>query len=262
MLQQFKKFIPIFLAVLFGTGIIFFSINGGSIFGEKVSLDTNGDMSPQDDSWKGSLKIVPQDSATKLLGSKSGGVEATTTTSFLARELLIGYTTAQINKGDTPLSNAETEALAQMLSEKAKAGDPVKQYTEKDFVVVKTSTSTLEIYKKEFTATLNAFAQKNSVDELYVIALAMDNRDPSKLAPLATNITNLQKLVTGLLALKVPGSMLSFHISLVQGYANILSGVVDMQQIIIDPIRGMRGIAKYNNGFGLIDKAIAMLQGR
>ncbi len=247
---QFKKFNKTFLAVLFGAGIIFFSLTDWSLFGGKVSPNTKDGTSARDDSR----------SATKLLGSKGGEIATTTTTSFLARQLLTDYTTAQINKGVEPLSNSETEALAQMLSKKTKAGDTVKQYTEKDLVVVKASASTLETYKKEMTATLNIFTQKNDVDELSVVALAMDTKDQSKLAPLSTNIINLEKLVKDLLVLKVPSSVLSFHISMVQGYTNILSGVVDMQQIIVDPVRGLRGIAKYNNGMGLIDRAIVLLK--
>ncbi len=260
MFQHFKKSIPIFLAILFGAGIIFFSINGGSIFGDKVSFGTNDDVPTQNDSWKGSLKIVPQDSATKLFSVKGPEIGATTTTSLVAHELVVDYATAQINKGVTPLSDTEAEALAQVLSEKVSANDAVKQYTEKDFILVTTSTSTLETYRKETTAILNAFAQKNNVDELPLVYLTIYSEDPSKLAPLTTNIVNLQKLVKDLVALKVPSSMLTFHLSLVQGYTNILSGVIDMQQVLVDSVRGMRGIAKYVNGAGLIDSAIATLQ--
>ncbi len=257
---QFKKIIPIFLAVLFGAGIIFFSINGGAIFGDKDSFNTKDEVPEQNDSWKGSLQIVPQDSATKLFSTKRSEIGATTTTSLVVHEMLVDYATAQINKGDTSFSPAETEALAKVLSKKVSTDDVVKQYTEKDFVLTTTSTSTLEIYRKEATAVLNAFAQKNNVDEMYLVNLAIYNEDPSKLTQLTKNITDLQKLVSELLALKVPDKVSVFHLFLVQGYANILSGVIDMQQVLDDPVRGTRGIAKYVNGVGLIDSAIATLQ--
>ncbi len=253
---QLKKFIPIFIAMIFGAGIIFFSINGWPLFGDKVSSDTK----EQNDLWKGSLSIVPQDSATKLLNSKGAGAGATTTTDFLARELFSDFAYAQMDKGNTALSKSELKTLADILSEKISASDVIKQYTEKDFVVVTTSTSTLEIYKKEVAATLNAFAQKKNVDEMYLVNQALYNKDPSKLALLTANISDLQKLVKDLEVLKVPDKVLVFHIPLVQGYANILSGVIDMQQILDDPARGMRGIAKYLNGVELINGVITKLQ--
>ncbi len=262
MSPQLKKIIPIFLAVFFGAGIIFFSVNGGGFFGGKVSFDTKDGESAQNDSWKGSLKIVPQNSPSKLLGARDLETRtvATTTTSLLAYEMLYDYASAQLERGDTPLSDIEAEALAQVLSEKVSSSDAIKQYTDKDFVLVTTSTSTLETYRKEATAILNSFAQQKGADELYLVNLAIYSKDPSKLAPLTTNISNLQKLLKGLLALKVPNQASVFHVSLVQGYANILSGVIDMQQILDDPVRGMRGLAKYINGAGLIDSAIATLQ--
>ena len=54
--------------------------------------------------------------------------------------------------------------------------------------------------------------------------------------------------------------MTVFHVALIQSYATALSGVIDMQQIVNDPVRGLRGIAKYKSGLALMDKAMSMLQ--
>ena len=260
MSPELKKLVPIFLSILFGAGIIFFSIKSGALFGGANSFGLKDGASAQNNPADGSLKIVPPTSPQKLLGAEAGSPDATTTTSLLARELLVSYTNAQINKGNAPLDSTDTDAITQTLSEKARSGDEVKQYSAKDFIVVKTSTSTLETYKKEMSAVLKAFTQKGGNDELFIVATAVDNNDSSKLASLAINIANLQKLVNDLLALKVPSSVLTFHLYMTQGYATMMSGVVDMQQIIDDPVRGMRGIAKYNNGAGLLDKALGMLK--
>lgn len=260
---QLKKIVPIFFAVIVGAGIIFVAFNSNTLFGGKVSTEHANDITAQNGAWADSLKIIPQSSTEKPLGVSKSTVAMnevpTTTTGFIAQELLAGYATAQAGKGSASLSNAEAAAIAQSLSDKAHSVSDVKQYSEKDLLMVTTSTSTIEAYKKDMTAAFNAFTEKTPANELAIVAAAVDNKDASKLAPLAVNVANLQKLVNNLLAVHTPSSMVLFHLSLVQGYATMLSGVIDMQQIIADPLRGMRGIAKYNNGLGLIDKAVAML---
>lgn len=264
MSKQLKKIAIIFFALLFGAGIIFFSINGGALFGEKISFEKKDGVYVGDDSWKNSLKVVSPGAAEKVLGAGAESVtdlpKATTTTELIARELVVRYAKAQISKGGTPLDSTEMEAITRTLSEKTGSSDDIKEYSENDFVLVTTSTSTIETYKKELTAVLNAFGKKKIENELSIVAAAVYSKDSSKLAPLAGNIANIQKFIKDLLALNVPRSVATFHISMVQGYANILSGVIDMQQAMDDPIRGMRGVAKYNNGLGLIDKAVAMLR--
>lgn len=257
MLQQFKKIITVIFAILFGVAVVYLALSKNSIFGTKVIMDNN--VSAHDAKWRDSLTVIPQLGPSRLLGTEYAQSEATSTTDYIANEVVMNYARTQVNKGSVPLDDADVQNIVQAITEKTRAVDTVKQYGEQDFIVVPSSSSTIAMYQNESTTALSAFAQKNKVNELTFIAQALESNDASKLAPISENIANYQMLVNDLLATHVPRTALVFHTSLVQGYANMLAGISDMQEIIADPVRGMRGIAKYNNGAGLIDTAVAML---
>lgn len=252
---QLKKITTITLAILFGVMIVFFARSGNKVFWSGTATDAN---QPATDKWRDTLMIVPSRTPNTLLGAEYTQSGATTTTDFIAHEVAANYARAQVNKGSVPLDDNDVQDIIKTISEKARTVDTVKQYSEQDLTVGPASTSTLATYQKEVAESLNSFAQKNKTDELLIVAKALDDNDASKLVLLADNTNNYQTLVGNLLALHVPRTVLVFHLSLLQGYANMLAGIVDMQEILADPVRGMRGIAKYNSGTGLIDTAVAM----
>ncbi len=255
MSPQFKKFIPIFLAVVFGAGIIFFSIKGDSLFGSKVSFDTKNDILEQNDSWKNTLQVVPQNLLVKLSTNetlRNGSSATTTATSLLGRNILASYVLAQGVSPTTRMSDADAEVIAQRLIERATEDTTIKQYTEKDILIVKLTPVTFEKYSKGVSQALNTFTQKNTVNELEVVMTAINSKDQAELAELNTTVASLQALLRSLLATKVPQELTGFHLLLIQQYALVLSGVVDMQQIVTDPALGMRGVAKYNQGMSTL----------
>lgn len=256
MSSQLKKIVTITLAMLFGVAIVFFARSGNKVFWS----GTDADQSVADNKWRDTLTVVPSRTPVALLGAEYAQSGATTTTDFIASQFIANYARTQVSKGAVPLEDADIQNIVQTLSEKARAVDALKQYGEQDLTVVSTSTSTIATYKKEITEDLAVFAKKNKTGELAIIAQAVDSKNASVLSLLADNIANYQSLVERILAVPVPRTVLAFHLSLLQGYANMLAGIVDMQEIIADPVRGMRGLAKYNNGAKLIDTAITMLR--
>lgn len=250
---QFKKIFSVAFALLFGLGIVLFAWKGGIPVSNKVSFEPtiNNDL------WKDSLRVVPQASIDPRSPIKN--VIGTTTTAYLAHEFVTNYTRAQANKRSTPLNDADVQSIAQIVSEKAYLATAARQYGEQDIVVIPASTSTITVYKKELIGALTVFAQKNKTNEFMFVAQALDSNDASKLAPLADNIANYQALVDSLLAIHVPRTVLAFHLPLLQGYSDMLAGVVDMKETIADPVRGVQGITKYNDGAKLVDTAISML---
>lgn len=253
--SRLKKNIMIILATLFGVTIIFFAQGENKVFWSKTTTTT--DQPVVGDVWRDTLAVVPQHSSGVLLDTEYTRSGATTTTNFIANEVVANYAHTQVSKGAIPLDDTDVQGIVQTISEKTRTVDSIKQYNEQDLVIIPSSTSTRATYQKDITDALNTFAQRNKTSELVSVAQALDNKDASKLAPLADNIANYETLVRTLRALSVPRTALTFHLSLLQGYANILAGIIDMQEILADPVRGMRGIAKYNNGAGLIDAAVA-----
>lgn len=206
--------------------------------------------------WRDALKVIPGDSLYALLGAQSGALSsttlATTTTDRLGRELLASYALAQKSIGNKPMSDDDTKALSGILVDKAMVDTTIKQYTEKDLKVVPVSSSALTTYQKELSKLLAGFSAKNTLNEVKVVAEAVEKNDTTKLASLTKTVRSLEQLVNSLVAMKTPATVVTFHLALVQNYALIHSGVKDMQQIVDDPVVGMRGIAKYRQGMNAL----------
>ncbi len=254
MSEKLKKVIPILLAVLLGAGIIFFAIKGDSLFGTKTSF--NADGSPSGNSWIDSLKVVSQNSTSKLLGGGMGTLpnsNATTTTDILARDALASAMLYQTTDGaSATISNEDAEAVAKNIADNVSLLNPVKRYSRSDITIVPTSTTSFNAYKNELAKALNVFAKEHTMSELLIVAKATDSKDPKKLSPLNTAVQNYKNLITSLLIIKTPEIMVGIHILMIQGYATILSGIEDMQQTFTDPARGMSGITKYQAGMNIL----------
>lgn len=240
-----KKILSTIAALGIGGGVIFLAL-----YGENMSVDMTG-AERSGHSWQDSLTVVP------TTGTPLGHKSASSTTEVVANELIAGYVAAQREKGAIPLSESELQNIVQSVSQKIESSDAPKRYSTKDLTVIVTNENSLATYKKEFSVLLEDFAKKNTTNELLPVAQALDDRDESKLAPLAENIANYRALTTGLLAMSVPASHSAFHIAILQGYADMLLGLMDMREIIADPARGIRGIAKYQEGAQILANIIA-----
>lgn len=215
--------------------------------------------------WRDALKVIPGDSLYPLLlGARSNingsSTLATTTTDRLGRELLASYALAQKTIGNKTMSESDAKALSGILADKAMVDTTIKQYTKKDLKIVPASVSALATYQKELSKLLADFAVKNTLNEVKVVAEAVEKNDNTKLAPLTTTAKSLEKLVNSLLAMKTPETVTEFHLFLIQNYTLIHSGVKDLQQIVDDPVVGMRGIAKYRQGMNALNVLASKLK--
>lgn len=261
MFQNYKKILVLIFSVIVG-GIVIF-IAWQSVSGTPKKSLTESEKTDQlaQGDWRDALKVIPGDSLYPSLlgarGSITGSTTlATTTTDRLGRELLASYAIAQKTIGNKPMSDTETKTLSGILANKAMVDTTVKQYTEKDLTIVPVGGGALITYQKELSKLLADFSAKNTLNEVKVVAEAVEKNDNTKLVTLTSTVNSLQKLVDSLLAMRTPEAVTAFHLSLVQNYALIHSGVKDMQQIINDPVVGMRGVAKYRQGMNTL-KALA-----
>lgn len=242
---KFKKVSSIILALGVGVLIIVIASKADSLFQSKT---TPQNERVSDTSWKEGLSVIPNKSGTVILGDKKGitaGSEATTTTDRIAREMLVSYALTQTENATTTLSDEDAQVIAEMLAEKALTDTEIPSYTEKNIAIIESTPQTIETYKKSVAATLDTFAKQNTVNELRVVAQALDTNNPNTLTPLTKVIPLYQELVRTLLATKTPKTFTPFHLTLLQNYGVMLSGVIDMQHILNDPLRGIRGVAKY-----------------
>lgn len=257
MFQNYKKTLVVIFSIIIGGGIIFIAWQSISITPKKSLTESEKTALLAEGDWRDALKVIPGDSLyPTLLGARSGmnssTTFATTTTDRLGRELLASYALAQKTIGNKPMSDTDTKTLSNILADKAMIDATVKQYSKKDLKVVPVSASALTTYQKELSKLLADFAVKNTLNEVKVVAEAVEKNDNTKLASLTTTAKSLEKLVNSLLAMKTPETVTEFHLFLIQNYTLIHSGVKDMQQIVDDPVVGMRGITKYRQGMNAL----------
>jgi len=257
-----KKLFSVILALLLSAGIILFAWKGNLLTGNKVSIDTQGNIvASTDNSWKDALRVIPRDS--KAFNSQNSVLNttgtATTTTDILARDILLNYALAKQAGAPQDMSDADVQLFVETLAKKSSLGSEVKQYAQNDLQVVEATAATTEAYRKDLTQAINAFLSENTVNELVVVSQAVDSKDATKLKPLARAAQSYQKLIKNLLSIKTPHPSVDLHLYIIQSYATILSGVEDMQQIISDPTQGLSGMAKYHKGNEMLNQVTTLL---
>lgn len=259
-----RKLLSLVLAILLGASIIFFAWRTVSFQGNTATHgEIEADVLADNGAWREALKVIPQDSLTRLLGANAGNASstiATTTTDLLGRELLTSYAIAQKSIGNTPMTDADTKTISDILTGKVMKDTTIKTYTEKDFVLVTTNTASLNTYQKALAGALDNFSRKNTTNELKLVLEAGEQHDATKLAPLAGTVQNLQTLIVALLAMKVPRDVANLHIFFLNNYTLIFSGVTDMQRIVDDPVLGIRGVAKYQKGMNAITRLAELMK--
>ncbi|MFA5997189.1 MAG: hypothetical protein WC791_01725 [Candidatus Paceibacterota bacterium] len=253
MILQYKKTLSILFAVLVGIGIVFFAWKSTSV----TYVDKLGTAA--DRGWKDSLSVVPQTSSSTTFGSSKksndpASAEATSTTALMAQKLLSSYAAFQTGMSTTTMSDEDVSLLAQNLLDTTPAAITTKVYSEKDLVVIETSTSAVTQYKKSMLEAINTLFSEDIFEELTVVNKAISAGDATLLNPLSKSISVYQKFINTLLSIKVPRSEISLHLYMIESYATILSGVIDLKSIINDPVVGMRGIAKYNSGLSMVSQ--------
>jgi len=241
---QSKKILSVMFAVLVGVGIILFAWFGDDLLSKKSGV--------VDDGSAATFRVVSQQ-GTNYQNTKGGiGDSSTTITESLSQDLVTAYVNTKSDESSaSTMSDKDAAAFVEKVL-KDKVGTAVKQYTAKDLVVIETSPAVVTRYKEEVAQAVKTLLEKSSFDELILVTRAINANDEAKLLPLQTSVNNYQLFVDTLLLIKVPSSEVTFHLYALQSYATVLSGVIDMQSILSDPVLGSQGIAKYNAGVKMI----------
>lgn len=253
-----KKLFLLFISLIIGVAIVFGAIIITSDFGTNIFLKSSDN---KDTEWASALSVIPgYDALTRVA---KGNVEiaekeyvATTTTDLIARRLIIEYGLSQKGTATSTMSDAEAEKIANILASEVTLPQK-KQYEISDLNVSADNSETAgTIYKDTLDAILVAHATtEQKENELSILAIAMDKKDPAYLNKLNAKIALYQELIRKLLALKTPSSVASFHLHLVQGFETLRSATVGFQSMLEDPVVGIAALAEYKNGIDSLTMA-------
>lgn len=238
MILLFQKILPLFFAVIIGTSAIFFAWRTTNPATEEVST-----------TWEVPLVVTPQKNSSGSSLQTSGVSAGNTNLMQTFTEKMMATYVTQKTSGisTTTMSNSDAELFVEKI---IKETPPVsiKQYTEKDILIVESNDANTILYQKKLGEIFDTFLKNEKHDELAVLSKALVEEDATLLEPLTDSITTLRTFVDSLLGVKVPEKYAKKHLFLLQIGETLLSGVADFQNIFIDPIRGMQGVVKYNEG--------------
>lgn len=259
MLGQFKKIIPIVLAILLGGVIIVVAVKGMSIFGTSVSYTAQKEKEA-DTSWMSVLSVIPIGKSITRVERGDAKIDtatlnATTTTNSISQKLILAYTAVQQGR-TTPLSDAEAEAIATSLAQDIKL-PPKTQYKLSNLNISEDNSNEAgSLYTKNLNTLLSAFADANKKENaLGIVSKAMETKDASVLGKLDLYIGLYQKLEKDLLTLKTPSLIAPLHLHLVQSYESLRSATVGLKSVLTDPIVGLASFAEYQKGIDALNTA-------
>jgi hypothetical protein len=249
MVWKFKKIIPLSVALILGSGIIFVAAQKNYFPGNTSKTFT--DM--EDGSWEDALSIISQETSSPLRIARQDSIKGSTTqvllpataTEALAREFLLDYVTTARVKGGVVISDEEARATALRLMQKTKISQG-KQYHASDLrISPDNSPLEIDIYATNIKKAMVIFAESATKSDIEIVYMSPNERGKERQTEYDRTSARYAKLVKDLLATKTPSRMASLHLRLVQGYANMQHNLTAMMSVFADPIKGLAALGEY-----------------
>lgn len=251
--QQFKKIFSVAITLIAGLGIILFAWKGDTSTSNKISFEPTV---IKNNDWRNSLRVVPQTSPEKILdATKNAGLEATTTSAIMARDMLTGYALLAKRNSTTTVSDADAQALAQEIIKKIDVAQG-KQYTKRDLdISTDNSPDAVNVYSKEIARIIQSFIELRTKSDLEIVLSDPRPNPEVKAVEMGGLANRYEKLVDSLVATKVPSEIALIHLRIIQGYSNIGVSLIALADVYTDPMRGLVALTQYRKE---IDDFIAL----
>lgn len=260
----------IFLICALAIGGVAFYVYGGD--SEDISLSSS-DTSPllaaaaqnatgtiaSNADWKKQFLGSATSSAFKTTGAKSAAPakeKPLTATDQLSRDFFTKY--AELHQANlTGDAGAVTTVMDQVAVQTATSLPVPKVYSEKD-IRVSQSAASIDAYKNEIKSISNDFGAQ--LDEAAIAADAFETGDMTKLAQIDPIIKQHQSLISRLLAIPVPSSLVKYHVDLLNGMSLVLYSTQAFRHIDTDALRGFAAVRENAVGFQQITTAFSSIQ--
>ncbi len=241
-----KKTFQVFFSIVFGVLVILGSAKVAGLFGSN-NLSS-------DNEWVDGLSVLPGDNTLTLAQKGNISIEenatgATTTTALIARRLVSEYLIAQKGAATSTLSDIDARNIGALLAQEITL--PSKKECKLSDLNVSLNNSH-DAYTAYATA-LNVLVSKHTATEqaendLTILVTAMNTNDAKVLDKLKVKVDLYQTLIKNLVALKVPSSLATIHLHLIQNYEMLRSATVGFQSMLSDPALGTVALTEYREG--------------
>lgn len=242
-------------------------VSGGLVFGaqyitkrpEGTSLSPGGQVIT--DNWQQTLDQIQANSGVSLPQTPSdqsvadlvAGAKSSNLTDSVAHTLLIKLADAKAQGlgNDMPTQDV---LVAQALAQAGQASSTV--YTAADVTTVAQTKDSLHTYGNAFMTINAAHQDANASVVLASVGYGLDYNDPKQLTKLPAAAADYQSLARALARLPVPKTLSPLHLQVVNDLSAMSSAVLDMDAVLTDPLRGLRGLQEFNS---LADEANRVL---
>jgi hypothetical protein len=168
-----------------------------------------------------------------------------TATDELAQTILETYVNTKESGVD--ISTDTASQIADNLNSQSYTGsDAPKTYSLKDFAIESTnSAAALKDYSAALSSAISIPLAPNQRYELDIFEDFANSNDASILAPLSLNIARYQKIISQLLAMPVPKSLMEEHVILTNSLSAMVFDIQKMQSFPTDPVGGLNAVSDY-----------------
>ena len=293
--KKFTKIMGVILILLFIIFILFYFFSNkvsfvsntatdslslqGRTFGDLINKDTDGDgvFDWKENLWgtdmnnKATFNDIPDGTyiaekrkELNLEIEDKNKEESLTETEKFAREFFTTYT-AMKSSGD--IDSETINNFSTTLGQSIVESELSDAYAEKDVLIKNTDTP---LSRKEYYQSLQDIFNKHKNEaglgnELSIVSSALTKSGgtggkPEDYAELLVIGEGYKSFTKEMMTLKVPSSLLEYHLKIANSANNTGQGVLNLQKIVDDPIVGIAGLAQYKKNSADLLITVATLE--
>jgi hypothetical protein len=145
------------------------------------------------------------------------------------------------------LDDNAIQAISKAIGEKITA-TPIKDtYTENMLTIKTTNEKSVSDYYDAFKKLSDKYSDKDIGNELIFISQGLKNNDPKAVSVVGSIAESYRLFGQELIKIPVPESISEYHLNLANNYEKVSRSIIDLMQILSEPILGMKALINYKN---------------
>ncbi len=205
------------------------------IIGDRINI-------PENNSWQEEILSIGLKSNT---GTSSISETPSTVTDSLSISLVSNYLALKQND---VLNNNTAQTLVDQTVDYVDSTTNLSINAPKLNVIENNGKITIYNYGEALGSIIKKHKQKESKNELMILQEIVESRDSKKIEEFEKAIVVYGQLLKDLIDVQVPKAFIKSHTDTIIGMQAIISGLMDMKLILTDPLKGMQGVQKYQQG--------------
>ncbi len=216
--------------------------------------------------WRATLLEIQANSGITLPQAPSGdsvaqlvaAAQSSNLTDSVGRTLLAKLTSAKAQGlgDDIP---TQDQLVSQAMAQAGSVASTI--YTVANLTTVPTTKDSLHAYGNAFMAASSAHPKAKAMAVMSAFGYALDYHDPTQLALLPMIQADYAALTKNFAALPVPDTLAPLHLQVVNDLSKMTSSIEDLQAVLSDPLRGLRGMQEFTGSSDEVTRVLTTIAG-